>query len=183
MPLVPLASFGFIWRHLASSSSSFNIQNDMGRRRHRHKSIINRHFEIWWRQAVMSFWRHLTSSNRHFYPSRHWRLPLTCSILTVKCTFVSISLIALLCISYLAWHPFDLILKFLTVQFCYSLTLLFYYPPSLPPTNTHTLSLSKNLCITWFLRQGELGPGNAKSSFVDPKSTFSLFPRWSHNFS
>ena len=30
-----------IWRHLASSSLSFNIQNDVGRRRHRHKSIIS----------------------------------------------------------------------------------------------------------------------------------------------
>ena len=40
------------------ASSSFNIQNDVGRRRHRHKSIINRHFKVWWRQAVTSFWRH-----------------------------------------------------------------------------------------------------------------------------
>ena len=55
---------------------SINIQNDVGRRRHRHKSVINRHFKIWWRQAVTSFWRHLASSNGHFYPSRHWCLPL-----------------------------------------------------------------------------------------------------------
>ena len=48
----------------------------MGRRSHRHKSVINHHFKIWWRQAVTSFWRHLASSNHHFYPSHHWRLPL-----------------------------------------------------------------------------------------------------------
>ena len=42
-------SFFFQWC-LASSSSSFNIQNDVGRRCHCHKSV--------------------------FYPSRHWCLPL-----------------------------------------------------------------------------------------------------------
>ena len=47
-----------IWRHLASSPSSFNIHNDVGRHRHRHKSVINRHFKVWWCQAVTSFWRH-----------------------------------------------------------------------------------------------------------------------------
>ena len=68
-------SFFFQWR-LASSSSSFIVHNDVGHRRHCHKSVISHHFKVWWRQAVTSLWRFRTSSNHHFYQSRYWRLPL-----------------------------------------------------------------------------------------------------------
>ena len=43
---------------------------------HRHKSVISRRFKVWWRQAVTSFLCVRASSNRHFYPSRHWCIPL-----------------------------------------------------------------------------------------------------------
>ena len=74
--LFGLMLLALVWLHLTSSSSSFNIQNDVGLHRHRHKSIISHHFKVWWCQAITSLWHVRASSNRHFYQSRQWPLPL-----------------------------------------------------------------------------------------------------------
>ena len=80
-----------VWHHLASSSSSFNIQNDVGLHHHWHKSVISHQFKVWWHQAVTSLWRVRTSSNRHFYQSCQWRRPLPTSPYVIK--FCSVVLI------------------------------------------------------------------------------------------
>ena len=75
--LFGLMLLALVWLHLTSSSSSFNIQNDVGLHRHRHKSIISHHCKVWWCQAVTSIWCVWESSCHDFYPSHQWRLPLT----------------------------------------------------------------------------------------------------------
>ena len=44
--------FNDVWRN---RHRHFNIQNDVGRHCHRHKSAISHYFKVRWRQAVTSF--------------------------------------------------------------------------------------------------------------------------------
>ena len=56
--IIMTPSFFFQWRLASLSLSlSFNIQNDVGRRCHHHKSVISYYFKILWCQAIMSLWR------------------------------------------------------------------------------------------------------------------------------
>ena len=71
---------------LVSSSSSFNIPNDVGHHHHRYKSVISHHFKVWWPQAVTSLWCLRASSNRHFYQSHQWRRPLNTT--SINCSNV-----------------------------------------------------------------------------------------------